>query len=189
MYEYEVETIQVDEDNRLVVYVDDCTEDPREWGWGGEMHDIDDYRMWRGWEHPDEGTVEYAAHVAHYNVRARRWTTEQRDRAIHIFKVWAGDDREFKVHEWRGYSQSDWATVLEIGENIGLYETYAAWRRGDVFSVEHQKREQWANADERAEMDTWEYADSLCGCYLNDEYTALDVARENFDLDIPEEML
>ena len=72
--------------------------------------------------------------------------------------------------------------MLEIGENIGLYTAYAAWRRGDVFIVEHQKREQWTNADETAEMDTWEYADSLADCYLDDNYTALDVAREHFDV-------
>lgn len=180
---YEVETIQIDEDNRLVVYVDEGTEDPREWGWEVEMHDIDDYRIWKGWERPGD-PVAYAAHVAQYEVRSRRWTEEQRDRAIHIFKLWAGDDREFKVHEWRGYSQSDWATVLEIGENIGLYDAYAAWRRGDVFIVEHKKREQFTNADETRELDIWEYADSMGGCYLDDTYTAIDVAREHFDVEI-----
>ena len=182
---YEVETIQIDDDNRLVVYVDECADDPQGWGWEVELHDIDDYRMWRGWEHPDEGTVAYAAHVAHYNVRARRWTEEQRDRAIHIFKVWAGDAREFKVHEWRGYSQSDWATVLEIGENIGLYETYAAWRRGDVFIVEHQQRVRLYTEDgEPYDEDDWTEVDSLCGCYLDDDYTAEVVAREHFDLKV-----
>lgn len=178
-----VETIQIDEDNRLVVYVDECAEDPQEWGWGIEFHDIADYRMWMGWEQPDEGTVEYAAHVAQYEVRAGRWTEEQRDRAIHVYKLWTGDDREFKVHEWRGYSQSDWATVLEIGEDIGLYETYAAWRRGDVYGVVHERREQWTNADETAEMETWEVVDSLWGNYLDDKYTARDVAREHFDVE------
>lgn len=179
---YEVETIEIDEDNRLVVYVDECTDSPLDWGWNVEMHDIDDYRIWRGWEQPED-PVAYAAHIAQLRVRSGHWTEEQRDRAIHIYKVWAGDDREFAVHQWRGYSQSDWATVLEIGENIGLYTAYAAWRRGDVFIVVHQKREQWTNADETAEMDTWEWEDSLGGCYLDDKYTALDVAREHFDIE------
>lgn len=183
MYNYEVETIQIDEDNRLVVYVDECSHDPREWGWDVELHDIDDYRMWRGWEQPNEGTVEYAAYIAHDMVRARRWTEEQRDRAIQLYLTVAGDTREFKVHEWRGYSQSDWATVLEIGENIGLYETYAAWRRGDVFIVEHQQRVRLYTEDgEPYDEDDWGYVDSLGGCYLDDEYTALEVARENFDI-------
>lgn len=180
---YEVETIEIDEDNRLVVYVDECTDSPLDWGWDVEMHDIDDYRIWRGWEQPED-PVAYAAHIAQLRVRSGHWTEEQRDRAIHIYKVWAGDDREFAVHQWRGYSQSDWATVLEIGENIGLYTAYAAWRRGDVFIVVHEKREQWTNADETAEMDTWEWEDSLGGCYLDDKYTALDVAREYFDVDL-----
>lgn len=180
---YEVETIEIDEDNRLVVYVDECSDSPLDWGWDVEMHDIDDYRMWRGWKQPED-PVAYAARIAQLRVLLGHWTEEQRDRAIHIYKVLAGDDREFAVHQWRGYSQSDWATVLEIGENIGLYTAYAAWRRGDVFIVEHQKREQWSNADETAEMDTWEPVDSLAECYLNDEYTALDVAREHFDVDL-----
>ena len=180
---YEVETIEIDEDNRLVVYVDECTDSPLDWGWDVEMYDIDNYRIWRGWEQPED-PVAYAAYAAQQEVLRGRWTEEQRDRAIHIYKVWAGDDREFAVHQWRGYSQSDWATVLEIGENIGLYASYAAWRRGDVYIVEHQKREQWTNADETAEMDTWEYADSLGGCYLDDKYTVFDVARDHFDVDI-----
>ena len=180
---YEVETIEIDEDNRLVVYVDECTDSPLGWGWDVEMHDIDDYRIWRGWETPKD-PVAYAAYAAQQEVLRGRWTEEQRDRAIHIYKVLVGDTREFKVHEWRGYSQSDWATVLEIGENIGLYTAYAAWRRGDVFLVVHEKREQWTNADETAEMDTWEPVDSLGGCYLDDTYTAEDVAREYFDVDL-----
>lgn len=185
---YEVETIQIDEDNRLVVYVDEDTEDPREWGWGVEMHDIDDYRIWKGWEQPED-PVAYAAHVAQYNVRARLWTEEQRDRAIHIFKVWAGDDREFKVHEWRGYSQSDWATVLEVGENIGLYDAYAAWRRGDVFIVEHQQRVRLFTEDgEPYDMDDWEYVDSLGGCYLDDVYTAEAVGREHFEFELTQKV-
>lgn len=180
---YEVETIEIDEDNRLVVYEDECTDSPLDWGWDVEMHDIDDYRIWRGWGRPED-PVAYAAYAAQQEVLRGRWTEEQRDRAIHIYKVLVGDTREFKVHEWRGYSQSDWATVLEIGENIGLYTAYAAWRRGDVFLVVHEKREQWTNADETAEMDTWEPVDSLGGCYLDDNYTALDVAREYFDVDL-----
>lgn len=183
---YEVETIQIDDDNRLVVYVDEGTESPLDWGWDVEMHDIDNYSIWRGWENPED-PVAYAAHVAQYMVRSGKWTEEQRDRAIHIFKLWAGDTREFRVHEWRGYSQSDWATVLEIGEDNGMYEPYAAWRRGDVFIVEHQKRLEYVLkvGDRIIHEDVheeWDYVDSLGECYLNDEYTAIDVAREHFDV-------
>ena len=57
---YEVETIEIDEDNRLVVYVDECTDSPLDWGWDVEMHDIDDYRMWRGWEQPEDDLANFA---------------------------------------------------------------------------------------------------------------------------------
>lgn len=178
---YEVETIQLDETNRLVVSYDDDVSgnDPRTWGWGIELHDIDNYRMWRGWDKPENDLANFAREM-HYRF-GRAGQPEKRDRAIHLYKVLTEDTREFKVHEWRGYSQSDWATVLEIGDEIGLYNAYASWRRGGVYIVEHQKREQWTNADETAEMYTWEYVDSLGGCYLDDEYTALDVAKDHFE--------
>lgn len=185
---YEVETIQIDDDNRLVVYVDEFSDSPLDWGWDVEIHDIDNYNIWRGWGTPDD-SVAYAAYNAQQKVRNREWTEEQRDRAIHIFKLWAGDTREFKIHDWTGYSKSDWATVLEIGEDIGLYASYAAWRRGDVFIVKHQKRLEYVrrNGDEFFYEDIheeWEGVDSLAGCYLDDKYTALDVAREHFDVEI-----
>lgn len=179
-----VDIINVDENNRLVVVYDELAENPEEW-LVEEFYDIDDYRIWKGWEHPED-PVAYAAHVAQYKVRSQRWSEEQRDRAIHIFKLWAGDDREFKVHEWRGYSQSDWATVLEIGEYIGGYDTYAAWRRGDVYGVIHEKSQTWKHSEDDREIVTWEHEGSLWGSYLDDEYTALDVAREHFDVEIGE---
>lgn len=180
-----LEIIQVDENNRLVVVYDDIAESPEEWT-SVEFYDIDDYRIWRGWETPQEGTVAYAACVAQYMVRGKRWTKDQRDRAIHIFKLFAGDDREFKIHDWRGYSRSDWATVLEIGEDIGEYVTYAAWRRGDVYGVIHEKRQTWEHSEDDRELETWEHEDSLWGCYLDQEYTALVVASEHFDVEIKE---
>lgn len=178
---YIEDTINIDEDNRLVVYADEYNDSPLDWGWDVEMHEIDNYRMWRGWDKPED-TLAYAAYNFQNEVRRGAWTAEQRDRAIHLYQVLLEDTREFKVHDYRGYSQSEWATILEVGEDIGLYDTYAAWRRGDVYIVEYQKREQFTNADETREMDVWDEVDSLAGCYLSEEYTAMDVAREHFDI-------
>ncbi len=167
--------IEINDTYRLMVEVDDDTESPLEWGWGTEIHEIGNYRIWRGWETP-EGDLNWAAYIYHQLVRAGDWTPEQRDRAIHLYMVALGDDRAFSVEEWRGYSQSDWATCLvlwDAEEGVSVYDSWAAWRRGDVYTVVEQILNE--------EDDDWEDGDSIGGCYLGEGYSPEDVAREHFE--------
>lgn len=180
-----VDIIEIDADNQLVVVQDTLSESPLDWGWDVEYITIDDYRIWRGWETPED-PVAYAAHCAQYKYRDKVWTEEQRDRAVHIFKLLVGDDRDFAIHEWRGYSKSDWATFLEIGEDTGLFETYAQWLRGDVYGVIHRKRVVWTTEDRDDTLETWEEENALWGCYLDEDYTAIEVAKEYFDVEVRE---
>lgn len=63
-------------------------------------------------------------------------------------------------------------------------ETYRQWAEGEVYGVIHEKLETWVKADDPDETrDDWEEVDALWGCYLDDDYTALVVAKEHFDLD------
>ena len=126
-----VEIIEIDEDTRLKVVTDDSPDDPRGWGWDVEFHAIDNYRIWRGWEHPEDPTA-YAAWQYQQEVRAGRFTPEQRDRALKLYQSLTGDTRSFEIKEHRGYSQSDWATYLVIGEAdaLGLWETFDPWLKG-----------------------------------------------------------
>lgn len=175
-----VEIIEIDEDTRLKVVTDDCPDDPRGWGWDVEFHAIDNYRIWRGWEHPEDPTA-YAAWQYQQEVRAGRFTPEQRDRELKLYQSLTGDTRSFEIKEHRGYSQSDWATYLVIGEAdaLGLWETFDQWLKGDVYGIILEKREQFTNADETRELDIWEEDDSIWGNYLDDDYTARRVAVEN----------
>lgn len=176
--------IQVTEDYRLKVMLDNISEDPLEWGWGTEIHEIDNYRMWRGWDGVEDGLL-FAARAAVRRTRDRGWSEEQRDRAIRLYMHWLGDTRSFEVQEWRGYSKSDWATVLVLwdekdGSNV--YESWAAWRRGDVFVVAEEIRKVYVNPDDPEDIfEDWFEEDSLWGCYLDEDYTPEEVAHEHFD--------
>lgn len=175
--------IQINDDYRLKVELDHDSESPLNWGSGCEIIEIDNYRIWRGWETPED-PLTYAAYAAQQQVRSGRWSDEQRDRAIRLFAHWLGETRSFEVQEWRGYSQSHWATVLVLwdGENgHNVYEEWAAWRRGDVYTVVEQIRKVYVSTDDPEDVfEDWFDGDCLSGCYLEDGYTPEDVARDNF---------
>lgn len=174
---YVLDRIQINKNNRIVVVPDEDSESPETWGWDVEIHEIDGAMV------NDTNELTLAATEAQSYYRRGVWTEEQRDRAIHIFKVLSGDDREFKVHNFRGSVQPDVATILEVGNDLGLYHAYKAWRRGEVYGVIHERRKRWVTVDGSEIMETWEECDAVWGNYLDEEYTALDVAREHFDLE------
>lgn len=178
---YEVETIQIDDDNRLVVYVDEYTDDPRGWGWGVKVNEMN-YRY--GYEVQND---DYDPAVSMFNeVYDRTADTGKALRAMQLWMKLEDDNRVAKFVDVRVYR--DVYNYLVTGEDEdsidGFMEVFSTWMNGEVYVVAHEKREHWTNADETAEMDTWEWEDSLGGCYLNDEYTALEVAREHFDLKV-----
>ena len=178
----EGDIIQINDDYRLKVVLDDSSEDPREWGWDTDILTIDSYRIWKGWEEPQEDVAK-AASEFHYRVRRGRWTTEQRDRAIHLYKMLLEDNRAFEVREFRGYSPSDWATHLVLWDDkkgSNVYDAFEAWLKGDVYGVVAQKKVVWSAEGHDDEFD-WEDVDSLWGCYLDEEYTPEMVASEHFE--------
>lgn len=167
--------VEINDTYRLKIEQDHSAENPLDWDWPTEIHEIDNYRTWMGWEHP-EGGVPYAAWEYHQRVRRGYWTSEQRDRAIHLYMVAVGDDRAFSVEEWRGYSKGDWATCLvlwDADEGGSVYDSWAAWRRGDVYGVTEQILDE--------EDDEWEDGECIWGNYFDAMYSPEDVAREHFE--------
>ena len=165
--------VEINDTYRLKVDQDPYAEDPTEWCWGTEIHEIDNYRVWRGWEpEPFDDLVNMAQNL-HDMVRQGKLTPEKRDRAIHLYMVYKGDDRAFSIEQWRGYSQSDWATCLvlwDAEEGNNVYDSWAAWRRGDVYTVTEQILDE--------EDDEWEDGESIGGNYFDGMYSPEDVARE-----------
>lgn len=58
------------------------------------------------------------------------------------------------------------------------------WQDGEVYVVVLQRRETYTHESGRT-LTVWEDIDALGGCYLDDDYTAQDVAAEHFS-DFPE---
>lgn len=176
--------IEVNENYRLTVELDHDSESPLEWGCGTEIYEIDNYRIWKGWETPNENHT-YAAHLFHLKVRRGAWTPEQRDRAMHLYMLILGDTRSFEIKQWHGHSKGDWATCLvlwDAEEGSNVYEAWAAWRRGDVYIVTEQIRKVYKSVDDPDDLyEDWFDGDNLGGCYLDEGYTAEDVAKEHFE--------
>lgn len=178
---YEVETIQIDEDNRIVVYYDEASEDPRNWGWDVEVYELN-YRY--GYE-ADNSDGDPAVDVFN-QVYDRTVDLDKAMRAMRLWMYLEDDTRAVKSVGVEVYR--DTYNYLAFGESqdsiVSFMEVFSRWLQGEVYLLCHEQREQWTNADETREMDTWEPVDWLGGCYLDDEYTALDVAREHFDVEI-----
>ena len=71
----------------------------------------------------------------------------------------------------------------------GEQETYRQWAEGEVFGVILERKRHFTKIYDDgsgAEGDEWDEVDSIWGCYLDRNYTAIDVALEHFDL-CPEE--
>lgn len=82
-------------------------------------------------------------------------------------------DNDYRMEaEERGMSDD------EIQEEQYLIETEG------VYVISLQRRETYTHKDGRTLM-VWEDIDSICGCFLDDNYTAQDVAAEHFQ-DFPE---
>jgi hypothetical protein len=83
-----------------------------------------------------------------------------------------------------GKSKAEWEAAIIKGER----ETYRQWAEGEVYGVILERLVTWARmlddgtADRLDTRDEWEEVESVWGCYLDDTYTAQDVANESWEL-------
>ena len=99
---------------------------------------------------------------------------------------------------WRGYSQEDYKRyILAIdveGETGPGYidaeaERYEAWLAGDVYGVILERLTRWTSEFGDV-LDEWDTVPdcAIWGCYLDSDDTALDVARDYFDVELPDDV-
>lgn len=184
---YEVETIQLDETNRLVVSYDDPTDDdPRDWGWDVAVHELNyKYTIEAENVNGDEA-------VAMFNdVYDRTGDKAKALRAMQLWMVLVDDERYGDIH----YISADrheyqYIVLAEDKDTADAFMgVFARWTRGEVYNVAHETMVVWVNlADDTVQRKTWDIHDSIGGCYLDSEYTALDVARDHFNVCIPTEV-
>ena len=80
-------------------------------------------------------------------------------------------------YDEKGESPMSWGDhVTEDGPEMD------AWRAGEVYGVIVERLVTWVRPDTGAEREEWEETDSVWGCYLDETYTALVCATENFNL-------
>lgn len=176
---YEVETIQIDEDNRIVVYYDESSEDPRDWGWDVQVYELNHRYGYAADNYDGEPALDMFNEV--YD------RTVDLDKAMRAMRLWMyleDDTRVVKSVDVPVYRYTyNYLAFGESEEAIDSFmEVFSRWLQGEVYLLCHERREQWTNADETRKMDTWEVVDSLGGCYLDHEYTAEVAGREHFDL-------
>lgn len=185
-----LETIEIDEDNRIVVYYDETASNPIE----ETGVPVEHYVTRAGYNSvSDTPTGEFSEAFARFNDALDDPLSAMR-RYLVIFHDWSEERAESQVtvYHHTGYSQSDWAELFVIvpdtgyGTAEGWAKEWSAWAQGDVYGVVHEVRERWINAeDDTEEMSLWNQKDALWGNYLDQDYTALDVARENFGVELP----
>ena len=68
-----------------------------------------------------------------------------------------------------------WGSHVKVDGDI-----YQRWARGEVYTVSVEQRAEYVNVNDEYDIIVqWNLVDSLGGCYLDSDYTCLDVAREN----------
>lgn len=89
------------------------------------------------------------------------------------------------------YCDNDAENPLTWGDHVTKDSPeYVQWASGDVYGVAIETRIDFYELDDngiatdRPAIEVWEETDSLWGCYLDGEYTALVVAKENFGVKI-----
>lgn len=141
----------------------------------------------RMYENVEENVPRYAqifhdTHVEYDSEHGGYWFVDPQQ----MRENWPGPD----YPEGRTKAEQE-ALVIEQEQ-----ETYRQWADGEVYGVILERKVVWGRLSEDGgtllqgegtTRETWEEAGSLWGCYLDDEYTPQEVAKESFDLTENEE--
>lgn len=127
------------------------------------------------------------------DTRVRRWAQVYRGKHVEYDPEHGGYwfvDEAFLAENWPDGKYPDGATKAEWEAKIiaGERSTYESWAEGEVYVVVLERRKKWVEVTPGgviiggSQMETWEQAEAIGGCYLDDEYTAQHVALEHWEL-------
>jgi hypothetical protein len=192
-----MDTIDITETSRLVIKQDTDAENPRkDWDMLTGFVKIDGRGDWRilDVEPVHDDPIRIAeAHDRLVRFGDEGWTEDTVERWARIFH---GMHIEYdSEHGGYWFVDNDGSyppkrgTLEEQARLIASErETYRQWAEGEVYGVTLQRVSTWAKLDDygrpitMTERPVWEDVDSLYGCYLDNDYTAEEVALESFDL-------
>lgn len=220
------EIIQLTENARLLVEVDQSPENPRaDWFMATGFVDIPDAGDTRNipvlalYEWPeladahdrmDAGRYAYRPTIVAPDGTKGGWIVEKisrtpiEDRVARWARIYHGKhveydslhggywfvDEAFLTENWPDGKYPDGATKAEWEAKIiaGERSTYESWADGEVYVVVLERRKKWVEVTTGgvivggSQMETWEQAEAIGGCYLDDDYTAQHVANEHWEL-------
>lgn len=190
MTDYVLETIEVDEDTRILVVPDHSPECPRgDWYMVTGFADMGSGN-WRRADVPpvhDEPVRIYMAHMYLNPAQVVRWAYIFHGLHIEYDSehggYWFVDPDEF-ANNFPDLVLGSPEHLARQAEVIAEErETYRQWADGEVYGIILEKRATWVRLDDPEDMrDAWEETDAIWGCYLDDTYTALDVAKDQFGI-------
>lgn len=162
---------------KIKVSYDEFPENPMEWGEGHEFVQISQPRIGGGYILGLDADEAVGAYLSQYLLNDEEIT----EAVIKHYQRRGWIAKELKL---RGYSQGDWLDGVYAydPDNYGdMSEALDVYFKGEVYTV------QLVDVCNCCGIDG-EIIDSLGGCYLDDNYTPIDVAREHFDCDIPNDI-
>lgn len=162
---------------KIEVSYDEFSENPMEWDEDHEFVQISQPRIGGGYILGLEADEAVGAYLSHYLLNDEEITEA-------VIKHYQRRGWIAKKLELRGCSQGDWLDgvyAYDPDTYGGISGALEQWFRGDVYIVSLVEVCDCCGSD-------GEIIDSLSGCYLTDDYTPIDVAREHFDCDIPNDI-
>lgn len=162
------EVISISPTKRLVVDYDPDTECPLDWNDDQGVINLDpsDY-YYASYFGTYNGGLSYAIQQAGYYGQDE-FTAAQKYAKRNGLKV-----EQLTAQD---YGRTLDAVIWTVDDDDHYLETEAfkSWLTGEVYNINLEELD--------TDSDIWDVTDSIGGCYLHDNYTALDVARTYFDL-------
>jgi hypothetical protein len=195
MTKYVVETIDLTPTSRIVVECDTDAQNPR-----GDWHmltgaltcspyyarrdaiDVEPVYDFPGDLADAEGRFTYADEIARWARVFYSITLEWHDSTY-----WWVDPAQM-AENWPELAVGSAEYVAREREVITSERAvYQTWCDGEIYVVRLERLETWAKVGDTDDTQyLWEHVEALGGCYLYDQYTAEEVAREHFTLTLAE---
>ncbi len=119
---------------------------------------------------------------------ADRVSLDQLESAVGKYLNLSG--KNYRTISLQGASQSDWAEVIVYSDEDFILtpefrSALKSWWSGDIYTLVHQRREVYTNADGTKTIENWETVDSIGGIMVDDYDELIPICRDTFTL--PEE--
>lgn len=178
---YKANELKFGNDNRVSVYYDETYYTADEiLGDGFGMYQIQMNRDYRN--------MDFGEFTDELNRLTNRVYPAQYESAIGKYLNLA--KQHYTVVELRGHSQGEWATVMVYSDEPFILtpefkKSLNDWFSGEIYTLVHEQRETYTNADGSKTLDQWESVDSIGAIMAEDETELTELCHDYFTLPKP----